>query len=230
VSWEALEDAGLSPDELAGSNTGVFIGLSTNDYGRLLPAAPDEYGGTGNALSMAANRLSYFYDWQGPSVCLDTACSSSLVALHQACVSLREGECELALAGGVNLILSPHWSTSFARAGMLAPDGRCKTFDAAADGYVRGEGCGLVVLQRLEDAQSAGRPVLAIVRGSAINQDGRTNGLTAPNGQRQRDVISRAMSKRTAPEPSSAILSNWQPFAKCSVPDARRTDRCGLAR
>jgi acyl transferase domain-containing protein/acyl-CoA synthetase (AMP-forming)/AMP-acid ligase II/acyl carrier protein len=193
VSWEALEDAGLSPDELAGSNTGVFIGLSTNDYGRLLPAAPDEYGGTGNALSMAANRLSYFYDWQGPSVCLDTACSSSLVALHQACVSLREGECELALAGGVNLILSPHWSTSFARAGMLAPDGRCKTFDAAADGYVRGEGCGLVVLQRLEDAQSAGRPVLAIVRGSAINQDGRTNGLTAPNGQRQRDVISRAL-------------------------------------
>jgi acyl transferase domain-containing protein/acyl-CoA synthetase (AMP-forming)/AMP-acid ligase II len=193
VSWEALEDAGLSPDELTGSDTGVFIGLSTNDYGRLFSAVPDEYAGTGNAFSMAANRLSYFYDWHGPSVSLDTACSSSLVALHQACASLRAGECGLALAGGVNLILTPHWSVSFAHAGMLAPDGRCKTFDARADGYVRGEGCGLVVLQRLEDALKAPHPVLAIVRGSAINQDGRTNGLTAPNGRRQRDVISRAL-------------------------------------
>lgn len=194
VSWEALEDAGLPPDGLAGSRTGAFIGISTNDYGRLFADDFDEYAGTGNALSLAANRLSYFFDWRGPSVAVDTACSSALVAIHQACNSLRTGECDLAAAGGVNLILTPHWSVSFARAGMLAPDGQCKTFDARANGYVRGEGCGLVVLERLEDALSKGRRILAVIRGSAINQDGRSNGLTAPNGVAQREVIMRALS------------------------------------
>jgi acyl transferase domain-containing protein/acyl-CoA synthetase (AMP-forming)/AMP-acid ligase II len=194
VSWEALEDAGLPSDDLAGSRTGAFIGISTNDYGRLFADHFDEYAGTGNALSLAANRLSYFFDWRGPSIAVDTACSSALVAIHQACNSLRIGECDLAVTGGVNLILTPHWSVGFARAGMLAPDGRCKSFDARADGYVRGEGCGLVVLERLEDALSNGRRILAVVRGSAINQDGRSNGLTAPNGVAQREVITRALS------------------------------------
>ena len=194
VSWEALEDAGLPPDDLAGSRTGAFVGISTNDYGRLFSDHVDEYVGTGNALSLAANRLSYVHDWRGPSVAIDTACSSALVAIHQACNSLRIGECDLAMAGGVNLILTPHWSVSFARAGMLAPDGLCKTFDARANGYVRGEGCGLIVLERLKDAVRNGRRTLAVIRGSAINQDGRSNGLTAPNGMAQREVIKRALS------------------------------------
>jgi acyl transferase domain-containing protein/acyl-CoA synthetase (AMP-forming)/AMP-acid ligase II len=194
VSWEALEDAGLPPDDLVGSRTGAFVGISTNDYGRLFSDHVDEYVGTGNALSLAANRLSYVHDWRGPSVAIDTACSSALVAIHQACNSLRTGECDLAIAGGVNLILTPHWSVSFARAGMLAPDGECKTFDARANGYVRGEGCGLIVLERLKDALRNGRRTLAVIRGSAINQDGRSNGLTAPNGMAQREVIKRALS------------------------------------
>ncbi|MBV8416370.1 MAG: acyltransferase domain-containing protein, partial [Verrucomicrobia bacterium] len=193
VSWEALEDAGFVRDDLAGSRTGVFVGTSTNDYGWLSSGYPHEYGGTGNALSIAANRLSYFYDWRGPSMAVDTACSSSLTATHLACRNLQNGECDLALAGGVNLILTPHWSVCFARAGMLAPDGRCKTFDARADGYVRGEGCGLIILQRLQDAVREDRRVLAVIRGSAINQDGQSNGLTAPNGIAQRAVISRAL-------------------------------------
>jgi acyl transferase domain-containing protein/acyl-CoA synthetase (AMP-forming)/AMP-acid ligase II/acyl carrier protein len=206
VSWEALEEAGLPPDELAGSRTGVFVGISTNDYGRFLSDCPDEHAGKGNAFSVAANRLSYVYDWCGPSFAIDTACSSALVAVHQACASLRGGECDLALAGGVNLILSPHWSVSFARAGMLAPDGKCKTFDAGAAGYVRGEGCGVVILQRLVDSVRDGHRVLAVIRGSAVNQDGRSNGLTAPNSVAQRDVISRALaSAGVAPDQVSYV-------------------------
>ncbi|MBM3851836.1 MAG: SDR family NAD(P)-dependent oxidoreductase [Verrucomicrobia bacterium] len=196
VCWEALEDAGLAADALAGSRAGVFLGLSTSDYQRLLatrPGGTDAHAGTGNALSIAANRVSYLLDLRGPSWVVDTACSSSLVAVHQACRSLRSGECSLALVGGVNLMLAPDLTTTFARAGMLAADGRCKTFDAAADGYVRGEGCGIVVLKRLADAQRDGDRVLAVIRGTAVNQDGRSNGLTAPNGPAQQAVVRAAL-------------------------------------
>jgi len=185
VSWEALENAGIAPDKLAGSQTGVFIGISTDDYAHLQSkyrVTPDTYSGTGNASSIAANRLSYFFDLRGPSIAIDTACSSSLVAVHQACLHLRQRECHLALAGGVNVILNPDLTITFSQAKMTAPDGYCKTFDASADGYVRGEGCGIVVLKRLQDAVKDGDNILAIIKGSAINQDGRTNGLTAPNG------------------------------------------------
>jgi acyl transferase domain-containing protein/acyl-CoA synthetase (AMP-forming)/AMP-acid ligase II/NADPH:quinone reductase-like Zn-dependent oxidoreductase/acyl carrier protein/trans-aconitate methyltransferase len=196
VAWEALEDAGLDIDRLAGSGTGVFVGVSNFDYGRLILSKnvlPDAWAGTGNALSIAANRLSYFFNLRGPSVSIDTACSSSLVAVHQACVSLRNGECQLSLAGGANLILSPELSLTFVEAGMMAANGRCKTFDAAADGYVRGEGCGIVVLKRLSDAQRDGDRIWAVIRGSAVNQDGRSNGLTAPNGPSQKAVIEQAI-------------------------------------
>ncbi|ACB75244.1 type I polyketide synthase [Opitutus terrae] len=206
VAYAALEDAGIVPRSLAGSRTGVFVGISTNDYGRLLArvaAGTDAHAGTGNALSIAANRISYLLDLRGPSLVLDTACSSSLVAVHHAVRSLRAGESTLALVGGVNLILAPELTTTFARAGMLAPDGRCKTFDAAANGYVRGEGCGVLVLKRLRDAERDGDRVLAVIRGSAINQDGRSNGLTAPNGPAQQAVVRAAL--RDAAIPASAL-------------------------
>ncbi len=196
VSWEALENAGIAPDKLAGSQTGVFIGISTDDYAHLQSkyrVTPDTYSGTGNASSIAANRLSYFFDLRGPSIAIDTACSSSLVAVHQACLHLRQRECHLALAGGVNVILNPDLTITFSQAKMTAPDGYCKTFDASADGYVRGEGCGIVVLKRLQDAVKDGDNILAIIKGSAINQDGRTNGLTAPNGLSQQAVIRQAL-------------------------------------
>ena len=197
VSWEALENAFIPPQTLAGTRTGVFVGISSYDYSRLQfddPERIDAYAGTGNAHSIAANRLSYFYDLRGPSMAVDTACSSSLVAAHLACQSLRSGESDLALAGGVNLILTPELTITFSQARMLSPDGRCKTFDAGADGYVRGEGCGVVVLKRLSDAVRDGDNILALIRGSAVNQDGRSNGLTAPNGLAQQDVIRQAMS------------------------------------
>jgi acyl transferase domain-containing protein/acyl-CoA synthetase (AMP-forming)/AMP-acid ligase II/acyl carrier protein len=192
VAWEALEDAGQDVDRLAGRPVGVFVGISSNDYGRLQggdPAAIDAYVGTGNALSIAANRLSYAFDFRGPSLAIDTACSSSLVAVHLACQSLRRGESELAVAAGVNLILSPELTVNFTRAGMMAPDGRCKAFDASADGYVRSEGVGVVVLKPLSKAVADGDPVYAVVRGSAVNQDGRSNGLTAPNRPSQEAVL-----------------------------------------
>ena len=154
------------------------------------PSQIDAYAGTGNAHSIAANRLSYALDLRGPSIAIDTACSSSLVAVHQACQSLRSGECDLALAGGVNVILTPDLTIAFSQARMMSSDGHCKTFDAAADGYVRGEGCGLVLLKPLSAAQRDGDTILAIIRGSAVNQDGRSNGLTAPNGPSQEAVIS----------------------------------------
>ena len=198
VSWEALERAGLSPDTLLGSLTGVFIGISSSDYAHLqmqttLP--PDAYYGTGNSPSVAAGRLSYTLGLQGPSVSLDTACSSSLVAVHLACQSLRNRECTMALAGGVNVILAPAHNVFLSRARMLSVDGRCKTFDASADGYGRGEGCGIVVLKRLSDARAAGDPILAVIRGTAINQDGRSSGLTAPNGPSQEAVIREALTR-----------------------------------
>jgi acyl transferase domain-containing protein/acyl-CoA synthetase (AMP-forming)/AMP-acid ligase II/acyl carrier protein len=196
VTWEALEDAGLSPDLIAGTKTGVYVGISSLDYSRLISSkssSMDAYFGTGNALSIAANRLSYLFDLRGPSMAVDTACSSSLVAVHQASQSLRRGECEIAIAGGVNLILTPDLTETFSLAGMMSASGRCRTFDASADGYVRGEGCGVVVLKRLADAVKDGDPILAVIKGSAVNQDGRTNGLTAPNGPSQQAVIRAAI-------------------------------------
>ncbi|MEW6405184.1 MAG: beta-ketoacyl synthase N-terminal-like domain-containing protein, partial [Chloroflexota bacterium] len=196
VAWEALENAFIPPTSLAGTRTGVFVGISSYDYSRLQfddPERIDAYAGTGNAHSIAANRLSYVFDLRGPSMAVDTACSSSLVATHLACQSLRNGESDLALAGGVNLILTPELTITFSQARMLSPDGRCKTFDAGADGYVRGEGCGVVILKRLSDAMRDGDTILALIRGSAVNQDGRSNGLTAPNGLAQQDVIRQAL-------------------------------------
>ena len=197
VSWEALEQAGIVPDRLADSPTGVFVGISSNDYShQLLTRAVtdiDAYLATGNSHSTAAGRLSYTLGLTGPCLAIDTACSSSLVAVHLACQSLRNGDCRFALAGGVNRILSPEFSINFSRARMLAADGRCKTFDARADGFVRGEGCGIVVLQRLSDAIADGNPIFALIRGSAINQDGRSSGLTVPNGPSQQLVIQQAL-------------------------------------
>ena len=198
VAWEALENAAIVPESLARSQTGVFIGMSNADYHRLIYkdcSGIDGYSGTGTASSIAANRLSYVLNLFGPSVAIDTACSSSLVALHYACGSLLSQESKLCLVGGVNLMLSPEPTITFSQAQMMAADGRCKTFDASADGYVRGEGCGVVVLKRLSDAERDGDNIQAIVRGSAVNQDGLTNGLTAPNGPSQQAVIRKALEK-----------------------------------
>ena len=195
VTWEALEDAGQVSEKLTGSQTGVFVGISNNDYGRTQfsdVSRIDAYAGTGNALSIAANRISYLFDFRGPSIAIDTACSSSLVAVHLACTSLRNGESTLALAGGVNLILSPAITMNFTKAGVMAPDGRCKTFDAGANGYVRSEGAGLVVLKPLSRALADGDPIYAVIRGSAVNQDGRSNGLMAPNPLAQEAVLREA--------------------------------------
>ncbi|MGB0129290.1 MAG: polyketide synthase, partial [Rhodocyclaceae bacterium] len=196
LAWEALEDAGHAPGAQAGSRTGVYLGIANADYGRALFARPeriDAYVSQGNAFSVASGRIAYVLGLHGPAVSIDTACSSSLVALHLACQGLRHGDCDQALVGGVNLILTPEININFSKAGMMAPDGRCKTFDAAADGYVRGEGGVFVVLRRLRDALAAGDRVLAVVRGSAINQDGRSNGLTAPNGPAQEAVLRAAL-------------------------------------
>ncbi|MEO8804873.1 MAG: beta-ketoacyl synthase N-terminal-like domain-containing protein [Burkholderiaceae bacterium] len=206
VGWEALEDAGYASAGLAGTRCGVYIGASNNDYGRALYAHPeliDAYFSTGNAYSVLSGRLSYFLGVHGPSLAIDTACSSSLVALHQACQALRLGDCDMALAGAVNLILTPEMNINFSRARMMSPDGRCKTFDAAADGYVRGEGCAVLVLRRLSDALAQGDRVLAVVRGSALNQDGRSGGLTAPNGPAQEAVLRAALA--SAQVPAAAI-------------------------
>lgn len=199
VAWEALEHAGQAPDKLAGSQTGVFIGISSSDYAQLRAddvnalTLLDAYTGTGNAHSIAANRISYLLDLRGPSLVVDTACSSSLISVHLACQSLRNGECKLALAGGVNIILTPDLTITFSQARMMASNGRCKTFDADAEGYVRAEGCGLVVLKPLVDALRDGDNILALLRGSAVNQDGRSNGLTAPNSLAQQAVIRQAL-------------------------------------
>jgi myxalamid-type polyketide synthase MxaE and MxaD len=198
VAWEALEDAGQTKEGLAGSRAGVFVGVHSHSFDYCLlqfadPAGMDAYTGTGTAHNVVSGRLSYLFDLQGPNVAVDTACSSSLVAVHLAVQSLRTGECNLALAGGVNLILSPEFTIAASRMHMLSPDGRCKAFDAGADGFVRGEGCGVVVLKRLSDAIADGDDVLAVIRGTATNQDGHTNGLTAPNGLSQQAVIRRAL-------------------------------------
>jgi len=197
VTREAIENSGHNPIKLSGSQTGVFIGISTSDYSSFQLSNStliDAYAGTGNAHSIAANRLSYFFDLRGPSYAVDTACSSSLVSIHLAVQSLRNGECEMALAGGVNLLLTPELTIAFSHARLMAADGRCKTFDSRADGYVRGEGCGIVVLKRISDAVDDGDNILGLIRGSAINHDGRSNGLTAPNGLSQQAVIKTALS------------------------------------
>jgi acyl transferase domain-containing protein len=206
VAVEAFERAGQPADRLAGSRTGVFIASTMLDYGDRQYDRPEEidaYSITGNRHCFIANRLSFLLDLHGPSVAVDTACSSSLVAVHGACQSLRARECDLALAGGVNAILSPEPNVAMSRWGVMAPDGRCKTFDASADGFVRGEGCGAVVLKRLSDALSASDPILAVVRGSAVNQDGRSTAMSAPNGLAQQDVIRRAL--RSGRVPADAI-------------------------
>jgi acyl transferase domain-containing protein/acyl carrier protein len=196
VAWTALDDAGYTMEGLAGSSTGVWVGVCASDYlGRQLAggAPVDAYTTTGNAHSIVANRLSFHFDLRGPSMTVDTACSSSLVAVHLACQSLRAGECRTALAGGVNVIVTPTGAVSFSRWGMMAPDGRCKTFDARANGFVRGEGCGVVVLKRLRDALSDGDAIWAVVRGTSMNQDGRTTVLTAPNVLAQQAVVRSAL-------------------------------------
>ena len=192
VARESLDHAAIPATALAGSRTGVFVGISGNEYARLTTTELDRveaWSAPGAALSIAANRLSYALDLRGPSLAVDTACSSSLVAVHHAVRSLTSGECDTALAAGVNVLLSPALTLSFQRAGALASDGRCKTFDAAADGMVRAEGCAVVVLRRLADAEAAGDRVLAVIQASAVNSDGRSNGLLAPNAEAQRALL-----------------------------------------
>ena len=196
VAYEALEDASQTREKTSGSMTGVYIASYHNDYARLLTTSPedvDAYSSTGTAHSIVANRLSFLLNLRGPSLAVDTACSSSLVAVHLACQALRHGECGMALAGGVSLILTPETTVSLSKWGFMAEDGRCKTFDDGANGFVRGEGCGIMVLKRLSDALLSGDPILALIRGSAVNQDGRSTVLTAPNGQAQEAVIRQAI-------------------------------------
>jgi len=197
VAWEALENAGLSADDVARATAGIFMGLSGVDYLQLLRQGGlstfDAYAASGVAHSIASGRLAYVLGARGPALSIDTACSSSLVATHVAIQSLRSRECDLALAGGVNLILSPDITVALSRSHMMAPDGRCKAFDASADGFVRGEGCGVIVLKRLSDARAARDPIIAVIRGSALNQDGRSNGLTAPNGAAQEALLRAAL-------------------------------------
>jgi acyl transferase domain-containing protein/protein-L-isoaspartate O-methyltransferase len=199
VTWETIEHAGVSPRGLNGSQTGVFVGICNSDYFQLLvrqgPMSVDAYLATGSAHSIASGRISYILGLEGPSLSVDTACSSSLVGVHLACQSLRLGECRFALAGGVNLMLSPEVTIALSKSHMIASDGKCKTFDRAANGFVRGEGCGMVALKRLSDAQADGDNIIALILGSAANQDGRSSGITAPNGPSQAAVIRKALRK-----------------------------------
>ncbi|MEU4834790.1 SDR family NAD(P)-dependent oxidoreductase [Streptosporangium sp. NPDC023615] len=202
TAWEALEHAAIAPRSLRGGRTGVFVGISGNEYAHLTTADAarvDAWTATGAAFSIAANRLSYLLDLRGPSLAVDTACSSSLVATHLAVGSLRSGESDLAVAAGVNLLLSPVITMAFDRGGGTASDGRCKSFDASADGMVRAEGCGVVVLKRLPDARRDGDRVLAVLHATAVNQDGRSNGLVAPNPEAQEELLRAAWSGLGSP-------------------------------
>ena len=210
VAWQAIETAGIPLEAVRGTATGVFMGISSSDYSSLLWASPEHYAIPdnepfvlpGNTGCIAANRLSYFFDFKGPSFTVDTACSSSLVAVHLACESLWRGEIQAALAGGVQALIHPGIQSSFCKAGLLAPDGRCKSFDAAADGYVRSEGAGAVLLKPLSAARAAGDPIVALIHGSAVNSDGRSNGMVAPNLRAQVACV-RAAFERAGIDPAA---------------------------
>lgn len=199
IAWEGLERAGYSPTSLRGSRSGVFVGVGANEYSHLLSGDSVEkleaHFITGNALNAIAGRVAFTLGLEGPAMAVDTACSSSLVAVHQASQALHSGDCDLALAGGVNVLLSPASIVAASQARMLSPDGRCKTFDASADGYVRSEGCGVLVLKRLSDAQRDGDKICAVIRSSAVNQDGASSGLTVPNGGAQQRLITSALNR-----------------------------------
>ncbi|HEV3385813.1 MAG TPA: polyketide synthase, partial [Gemmata sp.] len=197
VAWEALEDGGQVLSHISGTRTSVFVGISSWDYSVLQTSFRDRgtidaYTNTGGSLSIAANRISYCFNFRGPSSAVDTACSSALVAVHLACQSIWVDNAELALAGGVNALLTPDWYVGFSRMDMLSPDGRCKAFDARANGFVRSEGAGIVVLKPMSRAVADGDRIYALIRGTAINQDGRTEGMTVPNQQSQEDLLRQA--------------------------------------
>ncbi|HET8706457.1 MAG TPA: polyketide synthase, partial [Pseudomonadales bacterium] len=198
TAYEAMESSGYAPSSLSGQAIGVFVGMASNDFAHLGsrfgdPANLTPWSGTGNAMCAAAGRISYLFNFTGPSLAVDTACSSSLVALHTAVRSLRSGECDGALVGGVNLVLNPGGLIIFSKARMLSEKGACSTFDAGADGYVRAEGCAMLMLKRLSDAERDNDTILGVIRGSAINQDGKSQGLTAPNELAQEKVIRAAL-------------------------------------
>ena len=199
TAWEGLERAGVSPAALRGSRTGIFVGVGANEYAHLLSSESidkiEPYFITGNALNVISGRVAFALGLEGPAMAVDTACSSALVAVHQACQALHSGDCDMALAGGVNVLLSPVTVIAASRARMLSPVGRCKTFDASADGYVRSEGCGILVLKRLSDAVRDGDRICAVIASSAVNQDGASSGLTVPNGGAQQRLIGAALAR-----------------------------------
>ncbi len=233
MAWEALEHAGIPPGTLRRSATGVFAGACLSEYGAMASAdlsQVDGWSNSGGAMSIIANRLSYFLDLRGPSVAVDTACSSSLVAIHLACQSLRTQDCHLAIAAGVNLLLSPAVFRGFDQVGALSPTGQCRAFDATADGFVRGEGAGVVVLKRLTDAQRDGDRVLAVICGSAVNQDGRSNGLMAPNPAAQMAVL-RAAYTNAGCSPARSTTSKRTEQGRCWATRSKPalSERCWVA-
>lgn len=198
VSWEALENSALNIEELRGSRTGVFVGISAYEYAKaeLFSGSTNDitpYSTVGVSLGSASGRLSYFYDFKGPAITCDTACSSSLSALSMAVDSLRNNQCDMAIVGGSNLLLTPEPFVGLSKFSGLSKDGKCKAFDNEADGFGRGEGCGVIILKRLKDANTAGNQISAIVKSVAIGQDGKSNGFTAPNGLAQQSVIRQAL-------------------------------------